>query len=251
MKFQEILYPISKELNLVDQELIGIDKNTKTDSLQEILDFSFKGWCKELRPTTLTLISAKIVNDKLSEPRERQLMHLAAFLELAHSKSLIHDNVIDDDIIHSQKFSNICNLFPKEFTNVIAQLIETMCAAEIEQANECTPTKDKDYKGIEGKTVFFMAICCELGAVLAGGDNNKIISLESYGYNLGIAYQILDDFMNDANDADLKITLKDARNFADNAIASIDAFENSPYKQSLIDLVNFILNTSYEKVINT
>lgn len=272
MKFEKIYNPINKELNLVEQELMNINKNLKTKPLQDILNYFFEVPGKQLRPT-LALLSAKIVNDKLSETKSYELTQLAVFLELMHSASLIHDDVIDGDyirrgqktlnkiygrkiavlagdVIYSQAFSIICNSLPKEFTNVIVQLTENMCAAEIQQANDSPASKNKYYKVIEGKTAFFMAISCKLGAVLAGGDNDEIISLESYGYNLGMAYQILDDFMDGDIDADLNITLEDAQNFAYKSIASIETFENSPYKQSLINLVNYIVDTSHKKVSN-
>jgi len=251
MKFEQIIYPISKELNLIEQELINIKIKPKIDVLQEISDHFFKVGDKQFRPSTLVLLSAKAVNNKLSETKNYQLIQLAVFLELMHRESLIHDEVIDGDVIHSQAFTIICNAFPKEFTNIIAQLIETICATEIKQANECDSVKNKYYKVKKEKAALFMAISCELGATLAGGDNDKIISLEKYGYNLGMAYQILDDFMNDGINADFKITHKDVQYFVGNAITSIDTFENSLYKQSLINLVSYILNTSYEKVSST
>ena len=270
MKFEQIYYPISKELDLVEQELKNINKDLRTKPLQEILNYFFEVPGKQLRPT-LALLSAKIVNNKVSETNNYQLIQLSVFLELMHSASLIHDDVIDGDyirrgqktlnkiygrkiailagdVIYSQAFSIICNSLPKEFTNVIVQLTENMCAAEIQQANDCVASKEKYYKVIEGKTAFFMAISCKLGAILSGGDSDEIISLESYGYNLGMAYQILDDFMDGDIDTHLNITLEDAQNFADNAIKSIDAFENSPYKQSLINLVNYIVDSSVKKV---
>lgn len=272
MKFEQIYYPINKELDLVEQELKNINKNLKTKPLQEILNYFFEVPGKQLRPT-LALLSAKIVNNQLTETKSYQLTKLAVFLELMHSASLIHDDVIDGDyirrgqktlnkiygrkiailagdVIYSQAFSIICNSLPKEFTNVIVLLTENMCAAEIQQASDCTASKDKYYKVIEGKTAFFMAISCKLGAVLAGGDSDKIISLESYGYNLGMAYQIFDDFIDGDIDPSLNITIEDAQSFADNAIASIETFENSPYKQSLINLVKYIVDTSHKKVSN-
>jgi len=270
MKLEQIYYPINKELNLVGQELKNFNKNIKTDLLKEILNNFFKVPGKQIRPT-LALLSAGIINNQLIETKNYQLIQLSVFLELMHSASLIHDDIIDGDfirrgqktlnkiygrkiavlagdVIYAQAFSIISNSLPKEFANIIVDLTENMCAAEIEQANNCVLSKDKYYKIIEGKTAFFMAVSCKLGAVIAGGDNDKINSLENYGYNLGMAYQILDDFMDDDLDTALNITLEDAQNFANRAIASIEAFENNQYKQSLINLVNHIVNTSYKKV---
>ena len=55
-----------------------------------------------------------------------------------------------------------------------------------------------------------MAICYKLGAVLAGWDTDKIISLENYGYNLGITYQLLNDSIGNVIDAVPNIALIDA-----------------------------------------
>ncbi|MFL0197954.1 polyprenyl synthetase family protein [Clostridium sp. WILCCON 0269] len=272
LKFQEMYIPISREISSVEQELENIYKNFKTDSLQEILNHFFKIPGKRLRPT-LVLLSSKIINEQLPLETYHQLIQLSVALELIHSASLIHDDIIDDDflrrgqktlnkvygrkiavlagdVIYSHAFSIVTNSLPKEYGREIVKLAENMCSAEILQAKNTTSTKEVYLEIIKGKTALFMAICCKLGAALAGASGEEAASLENYGFNLGMAYQIVDDYIDGDQDTALNITLEDAHNFAKNSLDSIEAFKNSFYKKTLINLVNYIINFSRPRVSN-
>lgn len=111
-------------------------------------------------------------------------------------------------------------------------------------------TKEVYLEIIKGKTALFMAICCKLGATLAGASGEAASLLENYGFNLGMAYQIVDDYIDGDQDTTLNITLEDAHNFAKNSLDSIREFKNSFYKETLINLVNYIINFSHSKVSN-
>ena len=130
---------------------------------------------------------------------------------------------------------------PKEFEQIIVELTEYMCAAEVIQAQDKILTREIYFDIIKGKTALFMSVSCKIAAALAGATNQQISSLEAYGLNLGLAYQIMDDCMDRDIDTQLKITAEDAKSFGNKAIVSLEAFEDSMYKESLIELVSFII----------
>ena len=272
MQFEKIYNPISKELQLVESELKNIGRNLSTNSLKDILGHFFRIPGKRLRPT-LALLSAGVVNNKLSETMNQQLIQLAVGLELMHSASLIHDDIIDGDlfrrgqktlnkvygkkiavlagdVVYAIAFSTISSSLPKEVEQIIVKLTEYMCAAEVDQAKEGLPDREMYLEIIKGKTALFMSICCKLGATLAGATKEEITSLAEYGLNIGMAYQIIDDCIDRDPNAITNVTRDDAQLFANKAITSIGNFEDSSYKESLINLVNFVLNFSEEKVSN-
>ena len=263
MKFEEIYSPISDNLNLVEEELKKVGGNLSTNSLQEIIEYFFHIKGKRLRPI-LALLSAGMIDKNLSKGKNDQLLQFAVGIELMHSASLIHDDVIDGDlfrrgqstlnniygkkvavlagdVVYSLAFTTISKSLPKEFEQIIVELTEYMCAAEIIQAQDKILTREIYFDIIKGKTALFMSVSCKIAAALAGATNQQISSLEAYGLNLGLAYQIMDDCMDRDIDTQLKITVEDAKSFGDKAIVSLEAFEDSMYKESLIELVSFII----------
>jgi len=270
LQFEDIYCPISKNLNLVEKELKKTCENLGTNYLQGIIGYFFKIPGKRLRPT-LALLTASVIDNKLPKSTNDQLIKFATGLELMHSASLIHDDVIDGDVIrrgqktlnklygskiavlagdvmYALAFSRISNSLPKGFDEVIVELTEYMCAAEVLQAEDKLPTREVYLNIIKGKTALFMSLSCKISAVLAGGTKDQINSMEEYGLNLGMAYQIMDDCMDKDINARLNITVEDAKLYGNRAIASLNSFENSSYKISLINLVNLILCISHEKV---
>ncbi|HEY8803684.1 MAG TPA: polyprenyl synthetase family protein [Clostridium sp.] len=272
MQFEDIYCPISKNLNFVEKELKKTCENLSTNYIQEIIGHFFKVPGKRLRPT-LALLTAGVIDNKLPESTNDQLIKFATGLELMHSASLIHDDVIDGDVIrrgqktlnklygskiavlsgdvvYALAFSKISNSIPKEFDGVIVELTEYMCAAEILQAEDNLPTREIYLNIIKGKTALFMSVSCKIAAALAGATKEQLNSIEEYGLNLGMAYQIMDDCMDKDIYAQLNITSEDAKLYGDKAISSLKTFEDSSYKTSLINLVDFILSLSHAKVSN-
>ncbi|MGV8980647.1 polyprenyl synthetase family protein [Clostridium sp.] len=270
LNFKDIYGPISDDLNLIEKELKTICGNLSTNYLQEIIGYFFKIPGKRLRPT-LALLSAGIVNNKLPENTNNQLIQFAAGIELMHSASLIHDDVIDGDlfrrgqktiskiygkkiavlvgdVVYSLAFSTLSNSLPKLFEQIIVELTEYMCAAEVIQAENESPTREIYLNVIKGKTALFMSVSCRISATLAGATKEQITSIEEYGLNLGMAYQIMDDCTDKDINARLNITVEDAKLYGNKAIASLKSFEDCPCKISLLNLVNLILSLSEAKV---
>lgn len=258
--------PVKEELYEVEMVLKSIGNNITATSTQDVFNHFFRMPGKYLRPT-LALLSAKAVNPSLTLRQKEQLVHLSVAVELIHSASLIHDDIIDGDLfrrgqktlnnvygrkiavlagdtLYAQAFSILSNSLPRESEQIITHVIEKMCVAEIDQAKENEVSQQKYLKIIEGKTALFMSACCKLGAVLAGAGEEDIAALEDYGLNFGMVYQIIDDCIDDDPNASHNVTIENARQFAEKAMGSIDTIEPTVYKRGLIDLLNYILSFS-------
>ncbi len=256
---------IKEELGKVEFILKNIGKNIATLTTQDVFEHFFKIPGKYLRPT-LILLSANAVNPSMSAEQKEQLVSLSTAIELIHSASLIHDDIIDGDLLrrgqktlnnvygrkiavlagdtlYAQAFSILSSL-PREAEKNITNVIKKMCVAEIDQAKESEMSQQLYFKVIEGKTASFMSACCRLGALLAAATQEQIIAMENYGLCFGMVYQIIDDCIDDDPNAIHNVTIDDAHMFAEKALKSLDIVESSEYKKGLNDLLNYILSLS-------
>lgn len=266
MQFEELCIPIVRNLNQVEASISKICENLSSPQLKEILTYFFKIPGKRLRPT-LSFLSAGLINPKLAQNDNDQLVQFAIGLELMHSASLIHDDVLDGDlfrrgqstlndiygkkvailagdVVYSLAFSTLFNSLPSEFDQMIVELTEAMCAAEVIQAGNESPSRDNYFKIINGKTALFTSVSCAIAAVIAGGTKEQIHRLETYGLNLGLAYQIIDDCTDGDIGAQLNITAEDAEFYGAKAVEALEIFENSSFKTNLINLINYITQRS-------
>lgn len=266
----EIFHPIARELVLVEMELSNQIKSFTSDSsISEIVKYFFKKSGKRLRPA-LTLFSAKIAadnNKKLLPVDESKLIRFAAAVELIHSASLIHDDIIDDDshrrkqlclntqfgnqiavlagdILYARAFSILTGKSDGKIPAIISQCVEKMCCGEISELRKPAVSYGEYLKIIEDKTAGFMSVCCECGAMLNGTEQKVSRALADYGFNLGMAYQIVDDYIDKDSIADANAGLRQAEEFASKSKQSIKILPDSVYKEKLSDLVDYILNLS-------
>lgn len=259
MKLEEIYKPIAAELQRVESDLTrGVD-DIDASFIGVVLGRFFQIPGKRLRPA-LTLLAAGAVDGKM--PDRELLEKIGVAMELIHSASLVHDDIIDGalfrrgqktlnrtygikiaalagDSLFTRAFSILCRYFPAEYTRIMLQVTEKMCAAEIEQAKGDL-SREKYLEVIQGKTASFTSACCQLGAKLCGAGESVIQNLAGYGLNFGMAYQIIDDFTdNDPNVAGA-IRLEEALEYAVAARNHLAELPDSVYRNSLLRLVDFL-----------
>lgn len=267
LSFIEVKNAISEELHEVEMILINIGGEFKSNSTKEVFDYFFKIQGKYLRPS-LTILSAKAIKPDMTIDQEAELINLCVAVELIHSASLVHDDIIDNDLIrrgqktlnniygrkiavlagdafYAKAFSILLKLPTKDAEQVITEVIEKMCIAEIEQAQNQEISKQDYLNIIEGKTAAFMSACCKLGAKVVEAKEEDIIALENFGLDFGMVYQIIDDCLDgDPNAIKNNITIENAKEFATKAHKAIENLESSVYKQGLISLLNYVLESS-------
>lgn len=170
---------------------------------------------KRLRPMLL-LLTAKAVNDV--EPSHHVL---AAVVEMIHTATLVHDDVLDDattrrhvatvnsrwnnetsvllgDYLFTHAFHLASSLESTLACRLIGRATNLVCEGELAQIHErgnLGLTEEQYFNIIEGKTAELCAVSCYLGAHFAGGSEAMVQAMDSYGRNLGIAFQIADDLL--------------------------------------------------------
>ena len=168
---------------------------------------------KRLRPV-LTLAAAKLCG----HPGVRAA-GLAACVEFIHTATLLHDDVVDEsDLRRGEASANVLwgnkasvlvgdFLFSRAFQLMVVdgslRILEILCGAsakiaegevlQLMTSNDTATTEQAYLEVIKGKTAILFSAACEVGAVLAERPKREQESLASFGLNLGIAFQLIDD----------------------------------------------------------
>jgi len=173
---------------------------------------------KQIRPI-LTLLSARLFNPGTAA---RDNVHrLAAVVEMIHTATLVHDDIIDDaslrrhvstvhrrwntetsvlfgDYLLSKAFHLAATTGDAEACRLIGLATDRTCEGELNQiaARLEQSTSERDYfRVIGGKTGQLFAVSCLLGARAAGGSVAQQSQLKQFGMRIGLAFQIADDIL--------------------------------------------------------
>jgi len=179
---------------------------------------------KRLRPL-LTLASARLCGYPGAAGGTRHI-DLAACVEFIHTATLLHDDVVDEsqlrrglasaNAIFGNKASVLVGdfLFARAFQlmvedgslvvlRILSRAAATIAEGEVLQLqtqNDLSTTEDQYLEVIQGKTAALFAAACEIGAVLADRPTYEQQALATFGMNLGIAFQLVDDALDYAAD---------------------------------------------------
>ena len=224
MSLDEIYKPISDELDQVDRLLDISLKSGSNKTIEGINRYVLESPGKRIRPA-LVILSAKTVSRRAKgealAKRGRQLIKIASAVELIHMASLIHDDVLDHaslrhnkpsvnykwgnevsialgDYLYSKAFELIATCKNTEVLTCLSQAVAQMCEGELTQVKErdSLQLKKRQYLVIvKRKTASLMASCCRAGAALVGGRFVYKQALTDYGLNFGIAFQVMDDYL--------------------------------------------------------
>ena len=204
--------PISSDLAdfiaLFNQSLSHTD-----GMLSQVLDHIRQRAGKRMRPM-LILLMAKNFGQITSATQ-----HAAVGLELLHTASLVHDDVVDEsaerrgqasvnkvfdnkvavlvgDYILSTALLQVSFTHSEEIVRYLAELGRTLSNGEILQLSNIQNQEISEnvyYQVIKQKTAALFEACAALGALSAGADEANIESARRFGQNLGIIFQIRDD----------------------------------------------------------
>lgn len=189
--------------------------------VRELAGYALLTGGKRLRPL-LTLTAAR-----LFECRRADLYDLAAAPELIHVASLLHDDVLDaaDTRRGRRAAHQVFGVIPcllagdallAEASHRVAQfgdpqlvlcVSDAMLRTVAGEAHEIARQRSLDHgldeylSIIEGKTGWLLRASCRLGALFAGAAPHEAEALSSYGLNLGMAFQIVDDALDFADEA--------------------------------------------------
>jgi octaprenyl-diphosphate synthase len=221
--------PLEKYKSLYSDELVKVDEKIKSISvgraelIGQLISHIINSGGKRLRPV-LVILSSKLCGNKTSHH-----IDMAACVELLHTATLFHDDVVDGsklrrgrktanelwgnsasvlvgDFLLAQSFLIMAQIGSLEIIDLLSRTSSIITEGEVKQLmhkSDVTTSFDDYIKIIHGKTAELFAACCRIGGVISGLDESKKNALEEFGRNLGIAFQIADDALDYDPDAKL------------------------------------------------
>lgn len=219
-----ILSPVHAGLQDVEQKMRTVDSGRFAPLANALIDLIGSGG-KRIRPA-LTLMAAQF-NGPLDEEAYRSVVSIASAVEMLHTASLVHDDVIDGALLRrgaptlnadwsggssvlagNYMFGRAAR-FAAETNNmqvihIFTATLNTMVQGEIRQIFarfDFQQPKESYYQRIYAKTASLFCAATEPAAILSGMPHNEVKELRRFGYNLGMAFQIVDDVLDFSGDA--------------------------------------------------
>ena len=215
-----IYIPINPQLDLVEDQLRGLAQ-TSIPELEPLLDHVLTGGGKRVR-AALTLLASEPYPHDSEKP-----VTMAAAIELLHLATLIHDDTIDNTDLRRGK-ATVSNLWGKHLavllgdyvfaasatlvcdTNnvrVIRRFAETimeLASGEVMEYFNCykpDQARRRYHDRIYRKTASLFCTAAETGAILGNAPEPQVQHLRDYGYNIGMAFQMVDDLLDVQGDS--------------------------------------------------
>ena len=190
--------------------------------INQVSEYIIGAGGKRLRPMLLLLAAGALGH------RGADAHQLAAVVEFIHTATLLHDDVVDEsdlrrgrktanavwgnaasvlvgDFLYSRSFQLMVELDRMEVMRILADTTNRIAEGEVLQLLHVrNPDTDEAayLRVIERKTAVLFAAATRLGALLSGADAATCDALHDYGMNLGYAFQIADDVLDYASDAE-------------------------------------------------
>ena len=220
---------VAGDLTKVNQVIVG-RMGSQVPLIPQLAGHIIAAGGKRLRPL-LTLAAARLCG----YAGERHI-DLAACVEFIHTATLLHDDVVDGsdlrrgnatanvlwgnqasvlvgDFLFSRSFQLMVEDGSLDVLRILANASAVIAEGEVmqlETANNTETTEDAYLEVISAKTAALFAAACRIGAVVADRPKAEETALDSYGKNLGIAFQLVDDTLDySARQATLGKTIGD------------------------------------------
>lgn len=214
MNLKDISIPITEELEHFHEQFSKVLKSNVA-LIDLITKYILKQKGKRIRPT-LVILSAKLVGTV----NERTYV-AANLVELLHTATLIHDDVVDEattrrgiasinavwknkaavligDYLLSKGLVISLEAKEYEFLHYTSEAVRRMSEGEllqIQKARNFDATEETYFKVISDKTASLLKSCCKMGALSATSNEEHVERLGVFGENLGIAFQLQDDYL--------------------------------------------------------
>lgn len=270
---ESIKMKLNESASKVDTFIDEILKPKRPESLYNAAKYIIDAGGKRLRPY-LVMRSCELVG---GDPETA--IPFAAALEILHNFTLIHDDIMDNDdlrrgaqTVHAKWGIPIAIasgdlLFAKVYEAMIKAPVNLPCDSVktcIERVTDATlaicegqvldvsfphisdVSEEDYYLMVGGKTAALFKACSEVGAIVGGGSQNDVEMLGSYGWNAGIAFQIIDDCLGVTSDEKTlgKPVGSDLREGKKTLIIIHALKHSSPNEREIIDRVLGVENAS-------
>jgi len=210
---KEVFDLLRDDLVALEDEF-GRDTVSNVRAITEIGEYLRAGGGKRIRPALL-LLSAKLLNYQ-----GRGTVRLGAVVEIIHTATLVHDDIIDEamtrrgrpaantqwgnskcvlagDWLYMQAFKIALQERNFRILDTLIELTQQMVEGELLQMEKLGKliTLDEHFDLIFRKTACLFSVCMRLGAILGGATPEQESALGRYGHDLGMAFQIVDDVL--------------------------------------------------------
>jgi len=212
-----IYQPVQSRMASVEERLDLVIADAPP-GMTEQMRHALKGGGKRIRPALTMLAGSFYHGDSES------LVSMAAAVELLHTATLVHDDTIDNALLRRSRLTlnrlwgshdavllgdYLCAAaayMTAETENIrvmglFAQALAAICSGAVtEHVVRSHRSRDEYFQTTGWKTASLFSVATESGAVLSRAPNKVVKSLKDYGYNLGMAFQIVDDIQDVMSD---------------------------------------------------
>lgn len=223
MQAVSIYEPVHEGLERVKERLRAVG-DVSSPYQAGLLDHALESAGKQMRPA-VTLLAANF------HPHDSNVIEtMAVAVELLHIASLIHDDTVDDsdtrrgkatlssawgrnaavvagDYIFAKSATFVCDTGNIRVVRLFAETIMDLSTGQLHEmadSYESSQSRERYLKRIYNKTASLFTTAGESGAVLSGASDQVVQTLREYGYNIGMAFQIIDDILDfDASSEEL------------------------------------------------
>ncbi len=210
---KEVFDLLHDDLAAIEREF-GRDTVSGVRAITEIGEYLRAGGGKRLRPALL-LLSCKLMNYT-----GQGAIRLGAVVEIIHTATLVHDDIIDEaktrrgrpaantqwgnskcvlagDWLYMQAFKVAIEERNFQVLDTLIELTQAMVEGELLQIERLGKiiTAEEHFELIFRKTACLFSVCMKLGGILAQANETDQQKLADYGRNLGMAFQIVDDVL--------------------------------------------------------
>jgi len=210
---KEVFDLLRDDLAAIEREF-GRDTVAGVEAITEIGEYLRGGGGKRIRPALL-LLSSKLFNYQ-----GRGAIRLGAVVEIIHTATLVHDDIIDEaqirrgrpaantqwgnskcvlagDWLYMQAFKIAVQERNFRILDTLIDLTQQMVEGELLQMEKLGKliSLDEHFDLIYRKTACLFSVCMRMGGILGGATREQEESLAQYGHGLGMAFQITDDVL--------------------------------------------------------
>ena len=220
LPLSQIFEPIRADLEKVDREF-GRQVESQVDLIPKIGKYIQTSGGKRIRPAVL-LMAARLTGYQ----GERAILY-AAVVEFIHTATLVHDDIIDESelrrgrlAVHSRWGNDITVLLGDylyiksmalaltydtlDIVRLLCDVTLRMIEGELYQLTkngDADITEEQHFDIIRRKTAYLFGGCAQIGGMLGKVSEEQAQALREYGFNLGIAFQLVDDLLDFTGDA--------------------------------------------------
>ncbi len=213
------MYSLSEIDSIVEKGIYSLNLKGSPEELYNPIEYIISIGGKRIRPR-LCLLSYSLFSDKI----DYSVIYPALAIEIFHAFTLIHDDIMDNanmrrgmmtihkkwnnniailsgDVMSIKSYEYLCQAPDSSLRSALALFNQTaaqVCEGQQFDMNfekEKIITLDDYIKMIGLKTAVLIGCSSKMGAIIAGADTKTAQALYDYGYQLGIAFQITDDYL--------------------------------------------------------